>query len=178
MPGATEALSGTWVDWVIEMRMVFANGQLVKSGSKVVKSVAGYDLHKLMIGARNTLAVPIEFTLRTVPIMARPTRKLRENSHVNFDELTIQRVPKGSFEEMLDGARERWASADPASGTMWARYGPNESPQRFPGDWVMRCGVGDPTPDITNPTQITLMKRAKDIFDPTHKLNPGELGIF
>ncbi|MBX3119416.1 MAG: FAD-binding protein [Fimbriimonadaceae bacterium] len=33
-------------------------------------------------------------------------------------------------------------------------------------------------PQITDPAMIRYMKRAKEIFDPTHKLNPGEMGIF
>lgn len=34
-----------------------------------------------------------------------------------------------------------------------------------------------PQPEVTNPTQIKLMKRAKQVFDPTNKLNPGEWGF-
>lgn len=32
-------------------------------------------------------------------------------------------------------------------------------------------------PNISDPIQIALMKRAKQIFDPTNKLNPGEWGF-
>lgn len=31
--------------------------------------------------------------------------------------------------------------------------------------------------EVIDPTQIHLMKRAKAIFDPTNKLNPGEWGF-
>lgn len=34
-----------------------------------------------------------------------------------------------------------------------------------------------PRTEITDPTQIKFMKRAKAIFDPTNKLNPGEWGF-
>jgi len=37
------------------MTIVLADGTVAKTGGKVVKNVAGYDLHKLMIGAFGTL---------------------------------------------------------------------------------------------------------------------------
>src|SRR5205823_437253 len=53
-PHALEAQCGSWRDWILGMRIVLADGSVVHTGSHVVKSVAGYDLHKLMIGARST----------------------------------------------------------------------------------------------------------------------------
>ncbi|HKR26796.1 MAG TPA: FAD-binding oxidoreductase, partial [Acidobacteriaceae bacterium] len=51
-------------DLVIGMTIVLADGTIARSGGKVVKNVAGYDLHKLMIGAFGTLAVVTEVTFR------------------------------------------------------------------------------------------------------------------
>ena len=46
---------GTARDLVIGLRVVAADGQLVRAGGKVVKNVAGYDLVKLYIGSLGTL---------------------------------------------------------------------------------------------------------------------------
>ena len=52
------------------MTIVLADGTIAKSGGKVVKNVAGYDLHKLMTGAFGTLGVIAEVTFRLHPIPA------------------------------------------------------------------------------------------------------------
>ncbi len=60
---------GTARDIVIGMSMIEPDGTLIKSGGRVVKNVAGYDLHKLYIGSQGTLG-PIAtatFKLRPVP---------------------------------------------------------------------------------------------------------------
>jgi glycolate oxidase FAD binding subunit len=55
---------GSLRDLVIGMTVVLADGTIAKTGGKVVKNVAGYDLHKLMTGAFGTLGVITEVTFR------------------------------------------------------------------------------------------------------------------
>lgn len=61
---------GTIRDYVIGMKVILADGQVIKSGGKVVKNVAGYDLQKAFIGSRGTLGVIVEatFKLRPIPV--------------------------------------------------------------------------------------------------------------
>jgi glycolate oxidase FAD binding subunit len=58
---------GTARDHVIGIRVVTADGQLVRAGGKVVKNVAGYDLAKLYIGSRGTLGIVVDATLKLRP---------------------------------------------------------------------------------------------------------------
>jgi glycolate oxidase FAD binding subunit len=58
-------------DWALGMRVALADGRLVKSGGKVVKNVAGYEAHKLHIGALGTLGVIVEVTLKVFPMPER-----------------------------------------------------------------------------------------------------------
>lgn len=62
--GALRLRYGSLRDLVIGVTIVLADGTIARSGGKVVKNVAGYDLHKLMIGAFGTLAVVTEVTFR------------------------------------------------------------------------------------------------------------------
>lgn len=62
---------GTPRDWVLGMRVALGDGRLVKSGGKVVKNVAGYDSHKLHIGALGTLGVIGEVTFKLAPLPER-----------------------------------------------------------------------------------------------------------
>lgn len=59
---------GTPRDWVLGMRVVLGDGRIVKSGGNVVKNVAGYDSHKLHIGALGTLGIITEATFKAFPL--------------------------------------------------------------------------------------------------------------
>lgn len=62
---------GTGRDLVLGMRVAYPGGTLARSGARVVKSVAGYDLHKLHVGALGTLGVIAEVALRLHPLPRR-----------------------------------------------------------------------------------------------------------
>ena len=67
--GALRLKYGGLRDLIIGMTIVLADGTIAKTGGKVVKNVAGYDLHKLMIGAFGTLGVvtSVNFRLHSKP---------------------------------------------------------------------------------------------------------------
>jgi glycolate oxidase FAD binding subunit len=55
-------------DLIIGVTLALADGTLAKSGGKVVKNVAGYDLSKLVTGAFGTLGVITSATFRLHPL--------------------------------------------------------------------------------------------------------------
>lgn len=59
---------GTIREHVIGMKVVLADGRVIKSGGRVVKNVAGYDLAKLFIGAHDTLGIIVEATFKVQPL--------------------------------------------------------------------------------------------------------------
>ena len=69
--GSFRLRHGTARNQVLGLRVVRADGAVVKSGGKVVKNVAGYDLNKLYIGAFGTLGIITEVTLKLSPIPVR-----------------------------------------------------------------------------------------------------------
>jgi glycolate oxidase FAD binding subunit len=62
---------GSGRDLLIGITVVRADGTVAKSGGKVVKNVAGYDLGKLFAGSRGTLGLITQATFRLHPIPAR-----------------------------------------------------------------------------------------------------------
>ncbi|MCY4488769.1 MAG: FAD-binding oxidoreductase [Deltaproteobacteria bacterium] len=78
LSGPSRFSQGTVRDLLIGITVARADGTLAKSGGRVVKNVAGYDLAKLYCGALGTLGVIVEatFKLRALPAtvaMARVT---------------------------------------------------------------------------------------------------------
>lgn len=69
LSGPSRFSQGTVRDLLIGITVARADGTLAKSGGRVVKNVAGYDLAKLYCGALGTLGVIVEatFKLRGLP---------------------------------------------------------------------------------------------------------------
>jgi glycolate oxidase FAD binding subunit len=66
--GSLRLKYGALRDLIIGMTIVLADGTVAKTGGKVVKNVAGYDLHKLMTGSFGTLGVITEVNFRLHPM--------------------------------------------------------------------------------------------------------------
>lgn len=78
---------GSARDNVIGLRMVYPDGTLIRSGGKVVKNVAGYDMNKLFIGAMGTLGVVSQVTVKL-----RPIAKYESILFVSFSERNVEEI--------------------------------------------------------------------------------------
>ena len=81
--GPWRAAFGTVRDQVLGLTIAGPDGTIFKSGSRVVKSVAGYDLPKLFAGSFGTLGVITQVTFRVRPL---PTAS--GAIRVRFDDLS------------------------------------------------------------------------------------------
>lgn len=66
--GALRLAYGSLRDLIIGVTLVLADGTIARSGGKVVKNVAGYDLPKLATGAMGTLGVITQAVFRLHPL--------------------------------------------------------------------------------------------------------------
>ena len=59
---------GTIRDHLLGVQVALADGRLIRSGGKVVKNVAGFDLLKLFVGSQGSLGVITEATFKLLPL--------------------------------------------------------------------------------------------------------------
>jgi len=59
---------GTCRNYVLDLEVVLADGRIINTGSRMLKSSAGYDLTRLLIGAEGTLGVITKIVLKIVPL--------------------------------------------------------------------------------------------------------------
>jgi hypothetical protein len=85
---------GSVRDWVVGMKFLTGSGEIVDSGANVVKSVAGFDLHRMLVGSRSELGVILEVALRLYPLKMMPDR---ESLQAIEGDCWVHRVPR-SFE--------------------------------------------------------------------------------
>ena len=86
--GGVRALKyGTMRNYVLGLKVVLADGRVLKLGGRTLKNSSGYSLLHLMIGSEGTLGVITEATLRLFPSMG---------------EMTVIGVPFSSIDDALE----------------------------------------------------------------------------
>lgn len=108
-------------DFLIGVRFIDGQGQLVHGGGKVVKNAAGFDLPKLMVGSLGRLGVLVELTFKVFPGPAAYTTLKLTYPHLEIALTDIYRLATSSLElhaldlEPSSGGGHNW--------TLWVRLG-------------------------------------------------------
>lgn len=168
--GALRCGYGTPRDYVIGLKLAHADGRQSKSGGRVVKNVAGYDLNKLYVGSYGTLAVITEatFKLRPLPdkrvtIALTPEKKQRLTAiaqQVQASELQPAALVLTSMKfAELPGPEQ-------SIETLLLRFADNEATVTDQAEWLQRvCGDEYNLTEVSGDDEAALWNRICDFDD-------------
>lgn len=94
--GMRAAKYGITKDYVMAIRAVLPNGNIIRAGKKTIKDVAGYNVAGILIASEGTLAVISEITLK---LIAKP--KITRSAMGIFD--TIENAMNAVYKTMASG---------------------------------------------------------------------------
>lgn len=183
-------------DTLLGARFVSASGKVIAAGGPTVKNVSGFDICRLLVGARGTLGFLGEVILRTRPLaraaqwasapaatsaevdarvapLYRPTSVLWNGSTV---WVLVEGHPR-DVEEQL--ATFTMCSGPPAIPRGGRRSLPPGDLGALEGEFVAEIGVGivhltaPCDPPVRADRLTALGASVKSAFDPTGRLNPG-----
>ncbi|MBM7861442.1 FAD-binding oxidoreductase [Lentzea nigeriaca] len=83
---------GVTTDSVLGLEVVLADGEVLRTGRRTVKGVAGYDLTKLFIGSEGTLGVITKATLALKPLPQAPATLVAAFSSTTTAGAAVSRI--------------------------------------------------------------------------------------
>jgi glycolate oxidase FAD binding subunit len=132
--GPLRARYGSPRDLVVGMRVALSDGTLAKSGGKVIKNVAGYDIAKLFTGSFGTLGAIVELSVRLHPLP--PETSTATGTSADPDELARGAAALAQSALEQHGLDVRWESG---RGTVLARFaGASPRPQAEAAEALLR----------------------------------------
>lgn len=99
---------GVTTDSVLGLEVVLADGEVLRTGRRTVKGVAGYDLTKLFIGSEGTLGVVTEITVALRPLPQAPGTTIASFSTIEAAGDAVTRIVREglvpSLMEIMDAS--------------------------------------------------------------------------
>ena len=95
--GMRAAKYGITKDYVMALRAVLPNGDIIRAGKKTIKDVAGYNIAGILTASEGTLAVITQLTLKLIPLP-----KYKKSYMAIFDN--VEDAMNAVFKSLANGA--------------------------------------------------------------------------
>lgn len=96
--GPRRVQAGACRDFLLGVRLVDGQGQVIKNGGRVMKNVTGYDLARLMCGAHGTLGILTEVAFKVLPKPDYQTTLIYDDFDDTATADLVTRAMKSPFE--------------------------------------------------------------------------------
>lgn len=168
--GALRCGYGTPRDYVIGLKLAHADGRHSKSGGRVVKNVAGYDLNKLYVGSYGTLAVITEATFKLRPL---PEKSVTIALTPKKNKRLTAMAQQGQAAELQPAAFvltsmrfEELFGAGQGIETLLFRFADNEATVIDQAEWLRRvCGDEYARTEVSGNDEAALWRKVSDFDD-------------
>jgi glycolate oxidase FAD binding subunit len=158
--GALRLGFGTPRDYVIGLKLAHADGTESKSGGRVVKNVAGYDMNKLYVGSFGTLAVitAVTFKLRPMPESSATLVVTGKNqkSLIEF----AKRVLASELQPSSIFLTRRLLAEQFGNDALLLRFIESEAAVKHQMDWVERATGNDYKYEVMNEAESKMLWEA------------------
>lgn len=161
--------------WVLGLRVLLANGDVIRCGSSAVKNVAGYDIQKLFTGSWGALGVICEVTLRVFPKAMFSEEPSGRHPITLEGRFAVARTPRTQVRHYVEAVEPSESIVDEETGTAWMRIEGKEPPTPPRDGWLLCSGFGRRNFPILG-GNFDIMQRIKERLDPRGILNPGVFG--
>ncbi len=88
---------GVTRDYVLGLTVVTPSGDIIHTGGRTMKNVAGYDLTRLFVGSEGTLGIVTEIILRLLPKPAAKRTMLATFSHIDGAAEAVSAIIRGKI---------------------------------------------------------------------------------
>lgn len=149
--------SGPPREAALGMAVILGDGRVAKCGAGVVKSVAGYDIHRFLCGSRGSLAAIGLVLLRLTPLRSLPSPTAGAARDWDGGPVFIQSVLREDY-PLAKSRSHSLVAWDDEGCLLWHA----DLPQRLPHDWLIGPeGLIEPQP--MTPERFRTVKAS---FDP------------
>lgn len=140
---------GTIREHVLGVAAVLGDGRLIRSGGRVVKNVAGYDIAKLLVGDGRRLGLLVEVTFKLSPRPAVERFFTWSSTSLDAVEAELSAVLSGATEPVLVDLHnlDRAGSPHAASGRVPGSV-PGIAPGPGVGPWSLVIGFAGHADDV------------------------------
>lgn len=162
LTGPSRPFRGSLRDFVLGTKLIDGQGRYLSFGGRMIKNVAGYDVSRMLVGSKGSMALVTELSLRVIPLMEERSYQMEmsENEAILLmNQMAGTSLPlsaaayyEGKFIYRVAGAhplQTNRVGVTEIDNDIWVRLNPFR-PQLPPDVKLWRLDVESTTPAIEN----------------------------
>ncbi len=160
LSGSAQAFRGSLRDFVLGIKIINGEGKILSFGGQMMKNVAGYDVARLLVGSKGSLAVVAEISFKVLPQVTETTysiEMLEEDAIILMNKWAATALPlsacayyQGRFYYRLFGKHDKQA-AEEVDNKIWQTLNPFETTEK---QFLWRASVPSTSSKIANTVAI------------------------